>query len=409
MPAYLQLLYKMLVISTICVLSGCGDGSSDLPGPTTPAFSQIVVFGDSLSDVGAYNVGTVADLGGGKWTVNSSTAKNWTEIVALEYQLPSPCPAQTGLLSIIPGFTGATVNNFSNCRNYAQGGARVSSVFGPLSYAMQQVLVSNSVPVSSNSGALGLMAVPVAKQMAQHLSVVGGAYSGTELVTVLVGANDIFMNLNAVSSAAETSAAIAISSAQFADWTSLPNWTSIQAALSNPGAPNAVLTAQQAALDYMVLAANNLATVIKTQVIAKGANNIVLINVPDISVSPFITSQNSPSATALSRALSQIYNSTLQTALNGTKVVFVDAFTSSQAQFSNPGQYGLTNVKTPACSTTLPANPLQGSSLTCTKASTLTGVDTSAYLFADSVHPTPYGQNLLATLIIQSINAAGIR
>jgi phospholipase/lecithinase/hemolysin len=99
----------------------------------------------------------------------------------------------------------------------------------------------------------------------------------------------------------------------------------------------------------------------------------------------------------------------LQTALNGTKVVFVDAFTRSQAQFSNPGQYGLTNVKTPACSTTSPANPLQGSSLTCTKASTLTGVDTSAYLFADSVHPTPYGQNLLAALIIQSISAAGIR
>ena len=408
MASHLKLFCTTMIISALAACGG-GGGSSSTTTSTAPAFSQLVAFGDSLSDVGPYKVGSVAVVGGGRWTVNSSSAKNWTEIVAAEYHLPAPCAAQTGLLTIIPGFTGATVNNFSNCRNYAQGSARVSSVFAPSSYAIQQAEAASGVPALQNDGKLGLMAVPVTTQMTNHLTNVGGAYTGTELVTVLAGANDVFMNLSAVSSAAGSSGAAAVAAAQFADWTSLSNWSTIQATLyTSPGTAAAATIAQQAAQAYMVQAATNLGSAIKTQVIAKGAKNVVIINIPDISVSPYIASQNSASATALSKGLTQLFNTTLQTALAGTKVVFVDAFTSSQGEVTNPAQYGLTNVTTPACSTTSAANPLQGSSLTCTSASTLAGVDTSAYLFADGVHPTPYGYTLLAALVIQSLHAAGI-
>ena len=60
-------------------------------------------------------------------------------------------------------------------------------------------------------------------------------------------------------------------------------------------------------------------------------------------------------------------------------------YTQGRDQYTNPSKYGITNVTTPACSTTSPANPLGGSSLGCTNASTV-AADTSTYLFADTVH-----------------------
>ena len=402
-------LNSLLALVLVAALASCGGGGGGSTTANSTGLTQLVVFGDSLSDIGTYDVGTVAALGGGKWTVNTSTAKNWTELLAAQYGLPTPCPAQKGLLPILPGFTGAPVTNFSNCRNYAQGGARISSLFGPSSYALQQALAAAGVPVASNSGALGLMTEPVLTQMTQHLSNVNGAYSGTELVSVLAGANDVLMNLNAISGAAGNSATTAIANAQFADWTSLPNWASTEAALMAPGTAAAQNAATQAAQAYLTQAATNLANAIKTQVIAKGAKHVVVINIPDISTTPHITAMNSATTSALAKSLTTLYNGTLQTALAGTGVVFVDAFTQSENQISNPSQFGLSNVTTPACSTTSAANPLRGSALTCTAASTLAGVDTSAYLYADDVHPTPYGYRLLAQFVISKLYSAGIQ
>ena len=79
-----------LALMTAAVLAACG-GSSTSPrgGDQTPKtqFSGQVSFGDSLSDVGSYNVGAVAALKGGKFTINGNntsinpelTGKNWTE------------------------------------------------------------------------------------------------------------------------------------------------------------------------------------------------------------------------------------------------------------------------------------------------------------------------------------------
>ena len=72
----------------------------------------------------------------------------------------------------------------------------------------------------------------------------------------------------------------------------------------------------------------------------------------------------------------------------------------------NPAQYSLSNITTQACSTTSPANPLAGSSITCSAASTIAG-DVSKYLFADSVHLTPYANRLLAEFVLLKMFAAG--
>ena len=68
--------FRLAAIGVAVVLASCGGGDSG------PAFQSIVSFGDSLSDVGTYKVGTIAAIGGGKWTVNGPDARNWTEVVA---------------------------------------------------------------------------------------------------------------------------------------------------------------------------------------------------------------------------------------------------------------------------------------------------------------------------------------
>src|SRR5690349_15450173 len=97
-------------IATAAALAACGGGDDNKVN-----FTQTVSFGDSLSDVGTYQVGTVAALGGGKFTINGAGGKVWTEILAAEVGTPAQCAARTGLLPNDPQVTGAPVQDFPNC------------------------------------------------------------------------------------------------------------------------------------------------------------------------------------------------------------------------------------------------------------------------------------------------------
>ena len=68
----------------------------------------------------------------------------------------------------------------------------------------------------------------------------------------------------------------------------------------------------------------------------------------------------------------------------------------------NPAKYGISNAALPACGT----NNLKGSSLVCNASNVIAG-DVSHYLFADTVHPAPYGQTLIAKLVADSMIARG--
>ncbi|MCX8517457.1 MAG: hypothetical protein ORN29_05235, partial [Rhodoferax sp.] len=76
------------------VLAACGGGNGTQTSKVS--FNSMVNFGDSLSDVGTYKVGTVAALKGGQYTINSDTNQNWTALMAKQLALAEPCPAQTG-------------------------------------------------------------------------------------------------------------------------------------------------------------------------------------------------------------------------------------------------------------------------------------------------------------------------
>jgi len=354
---------KLVVVMLVAaILVACGGGGSN--EPAKPKFSKQVSFGDSLSDVGSYKVGLVAGLGGGQFTINiAGTPTNWTELTAVQFGLAAPCAHETGLdngSGAAPGIPAGTVIDpvFNTaCTGYAQGGARVTSPVG----------IGNKL---LGGGGFALT-VPVATQIANHLAAGGGSFNGDEIVFVMAGANDIFF----------------------------------QAATVVDG------PTQLAAVTAVQTAATELAGYIQTQMLDKGAKYIVVMNVPDISSTPQVTSIADPTTRAQTKALFDAlvgtFNATLKTGLDAmdpAKVLQVDAFTASGDEVANPAKYNLTNVTSTACNLTAPSpNPL-ASSLACNSTNLNTGVTASDhYLFADNVHPTPYGHALFATYVLQEM------
>jgi phospholipase/lecithinase/hemolysin len=98
------------------------------------------------------------------------------------------------------------------------------------------------------------------------------------------------------------------------------------------------------------------------------------------------------------------FNTQLRTSLpDSANVLNVDAFTASHDEFVNPDIYLLSNVTIPSCLGTLPNS---GSSLFCTSATLNPGVD-AHYLYADGVHPTPYGHALFSLYVLQAMTNKG--
>jgi phospholipase/lecithinase/hemolysin len=456
-----------LAAVALAVLAGCG-GTSPSPGDQTlkNKFSSQVVFGDSLSDVGTYNVGTVAALKGGKYTINGDntsvnsalTGKIWVELMAAQLGLPAPCAAQTGLDGDATKGFSVPVTNHAGCLDYAQGGARVTNPVGP----------GNKLTGS----ALGQLTVPLVTQVANHLAANGGKFKGDEIVFVMAGGNDalaLTAGLTAAATAAGNAAGQAAGAQAFgaslvsqlaagapnpataaqaiglalATESANPNHTdtsvvtaavtaAVMAGNTNAGSPAVygpmVAKAQadattagtaagaKAGADYaaahgpdlvaaMAQAATEEAALVKSQIVAKGANFVVVNNLPDLGTAPATVSQGA-SAQALVNAMVAAFNNTLATALAGdSHILVVDVFATSHDESQNPGPYGLTNVKDTACDLSPAKNPL-GVSLTCNAGNVVAG-DVSHYAFADTVHPTPFHHLLLARYVAEKLVIKG--
>jgi len=348
-----------LTLSLSVLLASCGGDNNtntntnndEDNAPAPASYSSLVSFGDSLSDVGTYKVGTVAAVGGGQYTINSENgAGNWIQLIAGKLSLPVPCAAQTGLNGQAAQGFAVPVQNNTGCTAYAQGGARVTNPVGP-----------GNALLGGNNVILGQLTVPVATQMQSHLEASGGTYSGNEIVLVLAGGNDVFINLGAVGAEAAT--------------------------------PEQAVTA-------MGVAGGELAGYVKSLVLDKGATRVVVVNVPDVSKTPFAYSQPEPTQGLIGQ-MTAGFNQQLAAGLAGTedKVLLVDAYTISQQQAANPESFGLTNIRDFACDLAQPGNVL-GSSLVCTANNLAGPADAvSRYQFADGVHPTPYGYRLIAELV----------
>lgn len=457
--------FKILgvAVAAALLIAACGGGGDGNQAPAIK-FTSLVSFGDSLSDVGTYKVGAVAALGGGTYSVNGiagaagnspAPTKNWTELVAAQLRLPAPCAAQTGLNSsgmlagpfpVSPTPTDP-ITGLPNCRNYAQGGARVTDPVGP---------GSASAPVNSP---LGQLTVPIITQISRHLTRVGGTFSGTELVTVLAGGNDVLElldQLKAGATAAGTTAfgntlvgGLTLQVPGYTNQTGVDIGTALLTAAALPdattpsivtaavtkaiqlGAPISLATPGDATLTAIVTAAataantaggnyaatngpaavaamaqagGELAAYVKNLIVGKGAKYVAVVNLPDVSLTPSAKAQSAETQALISNMVIY-FNTQLQSGLAGVAgVTLVDAYADNRNQIANPKNYDLSNVRDTACNLEL-ANAL-GSSLVC-NASNINPGDVSHYLFADTVHPTPYGYKLLAQLVTKSLVLAG--
>jgi phospholipase/lecithinase/hemolysin len=356
-------------------LAGCG--GSD-PGDQTPrvTYGHMVNFGDSLSDVGTYRVSFVEAAGGGYYSINGDTSPslpytNWTEYLAATLALPAPCAAETGLNTVQGiGLPPAVPPEFHDaggaCLNYAQGGARVTNPIGP---GNAQLFPTDP------SGAIGQLTVPVTTQIDNFLAHdADHAFAADDLVTVFAGGNDVFMQIAAFQQM-------------------------LLLGVSPADAATAVVTA-------MAQAGGEEAAYVKAKILAQGATRVVVVNLPDVSLTPYALEAEveNPGTQALVLNMAQAFNAQLASGLAGTdaNVLQVDLFSASQAQSAAPAQFGLTNVTEPACDMTIVS-----SSLLCTVDTLIDAPDIQTHAFADGVHPTPYAYRLIAQLVSQKMALKG--
>lgn len=458
------------VLLAAALLSGCNGDDDAAPAPVPvppvepapkPHFSAQISFGDSLSDVGTYAVGTVKTLGGGKFTINGDntrlnpafTGLTWIEVMAARLGLPAPCAAQTGLDgNMALGFS-VPVQNHAGCFGYGQGGSRVTNPVGP----------NNKLTGS----ALGALTVPVKTQIANHLALSGGKFKPDDLVLVMAGGNDMLFQLGALQAGA-TAAGQAAGAKQYFDslvpllaaGATAPSTAAVairgavSIELARPGSSQASATAaavgaaaaqpgnggvgdvavygpmvmaaqadaatagaaagNKYAVDQgpnlvtaLTLAGAELATLVKSQVLANGARYVVVNNLPDVAQTP--AGRSMPADTqVLMAAMAQAFNAQLSSALSAeTGVLLVDVYALTQQAAANPSAFGLTNVTDTACDLTVGKNAL-GSSLVCNGTNLKAG-DVSRYAYADDVHPTPYFYAQLATQVEEKMVLRGWR
>jgi outer membrane lipase/esterase len=272
-------------------------------------FGRLIVFGDSLSDGGAYtNFFKSLNLPGGnqvtrfKFTTNPGNV--WVENIASRF-----------------GMT-LTPNALDGGSNYAEGGARVT------------------LP---NPSPLGLSQTAVSIQIDRFLAS-NRTFEENDIVTMLVGANDIFQ-----------------------------------------GGPAAIAPAATALVAQL------------GRLQAAGAKNIILMNVPDIGLAPSFGSGSGPSST-MGTQFAVSFNESVKQGLQGFSgnVLYIDSFNLFREVVANPVRFGLTNVTTPACSTS--------SSGQCTPATTVAN-GAESYLFADGLHPTTAGHRILSDAVISTLLA----
>jgi phospholipase/lecithinase/hemolysin len=133
--------------------------------------------------------------------------------------------------------------------------------------------------------------------------------------------------------------------------------------------------------------------------IAHGAKDLVVMDVPDLAKTPYEMAR--PASDATSGTLAQEFNTDLGAALRAivasgaASIDYVDTYGLLDAAIANPAAYGFTNVTQPVWSGTL----VDSHSGTLAA----TGGAQNGYLFFDDLHPTSAGHALLAAAVTQTL------
>ena len=130
-----------------------------------------------------------------------------------------------------------------------------------------------------------------------------------------------------------------------------------------------------------------------TMLLLAGADEIVVVNLPDLSLTPGVTGLGDPTAIILANALSQAFNDALALALLQIEAAFqvdlieVDAFGSLTDVVEDPSTYGLLNVTDQALDTTTgDVDPGE-----------------ARFLFWDEIHPTTRAHRIFAAIVLEEL------
>lgn len=327
-------MYRVLLTWPIFIFAFALPVQAEDPG-------RSVVFGDSLSDPGNLFAATAgakppAPYVGGHF----SNGPTWAEMIA---------PPDNTFFS--PGVGGNV--------NYAFGGARTDALGG-----------LNGLPVvpGSTFGVAdpSVNAPPGLPTQVSSFLNRGGTYAPKDTVFVWGGANDVFNLFDTAPGGANDP--------------TKPGFVV-------PDIASIASTAASAASNILGLAA---------QVYAAGAKTMVILNLPDLGLSPAYNTD--PTASAIGSFYTNTFNQALdaglaavKAALPGLKLVLVDIASAFAAVVSNPAAFGLSNVEQ-AC---IAVNACVGG----------TPDIQNSYLFWDSVHPTTAGHAIIAQTVQQTLIA----
>jgi len=305
-------------------------------------FSAVISFGDSLSDAGQYAALPPPFYFGAQGSFTTNPDDVWTQVLASSFGL-----SQTASLA------GGT--------NYAWGGAPTAFSIPPIPLAL--TCIPATLPCQS-----------VQQQLGASLAATGGHADPNALYTYWAGANDIFNYLS---------------------------WAGPQ--VVSPGPPPVLgpplITAAQAQLFTGASALTAVGEIGALQ--AAGAKHIVVLNLPDIGLTPAFRGTAGQASVS---GLVFVYNTTLNGGLASLQdgIIPINAYQLIGEVIADPAQYGFANVTATACS---PAGPGGGSSLFCTPASYVAPNANETYLFADGVHPSGAAHRMLAQVVQATIVA----
>jgi phospholipase/lecithinase/hemolysin len=381
--------WKFAALAAAVVLSACGGGGAEGPG-SRAALSSVVVMGDSLSDSGVFD----GLPGYGRvFSVQASDAEPntiWTERIAAQIGAPQLCNFYK--------FTGTTFvpNPKPGCTSYAVGGGRINNQ-------------------ASNGGSAAPFSI--VKQLADA-GAVAGSYQANQLLLIDGGGNDAADLVGAYLKAASDGGA----AYQALLLSLLPPAT----VASTLGQANGAAIAGGV---YMTALADSFAAAIKAHALDRGAQHVAILNMPGITNTPRFQAvlgaiEAAQGATARSQAEAlfnswiQAFNQELANKFAGdSRVAIVDFYNNFNDEVAHPAQYGLTNVKTPACpvvgvgSDGLPAYNFQTCTAQALSANPPAGESSpdwwKRYAFSDGFHPTPYGYQLMSQLVSRSLAQAG--
>ena len=364
----------------IAGLVACGGNS---PAP----IKKVYVMGDSLADVGTF---------GFKFTVqDANSAKGfpiWPQIVANNVGVDGGAQCnffQFNNTTFVP-------NSTAGCTNYAIGGGRV--------------VVKAAEGGTANPQTVGTQLKTRA---------LAGNYTGNDLLLIDGGGNDAADLVGAYLGAGSGTAGLATYQGFLAQQLDTPTIAALLPQTNGPAL---------AAGAYMQKLADTFVADITTHALNKGADRVVVLNMPDITLTPrfqavlagVAAQAGAPASAQLQGAIQQwigAFNERLKTLTASEKrIVVVDFFNEFTQQVAKPASYGLSNATEAVCPVTgtdssgLPAYNFQ--LCTNTALNALPGKTAnwwSNYMFSDGFHPTPFAHTLLAQSVMRSLDKAGWR